>query len=206
MKKNNMIPDTLFPTDNPQEIPVLNPDLQAGLIDFPFVAWGSVSRTDKQSGTWHFYVDDYRFSALWDKADMVPNTGCISAVEVNYSITEQMPYPVALYRIYQKRWLSRYWQSQGIRIVADLNVARPYIKLNFLGIPRGWTTYATHGHNELVGDLEIAFNAAVENAGTKNIYFLVYGGGALVKEYCRKHKVIKHVEEYRSEIAAALGG
>lgn len=197
-----MIPDTIFPTDNAQDIPVLLPDLQADLIDFPFVAWGSIRRTSTNKGSWHFYVDDYRFSALWDKAGMIPDTKCISAVEVNYTITDQMPYPVALYRIYQKRWLARYWQSRGIRIIVDLNVARPFQELNMLGVPEGWTSYATHGYNDRLEDLDLELELAIKRAGTKNITFLVYGGGYKVKTYCMKNKYITHVDEQRNLVKA----
>lgn len=196
----SMIPDTLFPTDNKYHIPVLLPDLEAELVDFPFSAWGSISRTSTMKGTWHFYVDDYRFSALWGKADMVPETNCVSAVEVNYTISDQMPFPVALYRIYQKRWLARYWQSKGIRIIVDLNVARPYKLLNMLGVPQGWKTFATRGYNERLDDLEMELEIAQEIAGTDNITFLVYGGGQAVREFCQSNPVVTHTDDRRELI------
>lgn len=174
--------------------------MEALLIDQPFLAWGSIKRTSTNNGTWHFYVDDYRFSALWDKANMIPQTNCVSAVEVNYTITEDMPFPVALYRIYQKRWLARYWQTKGIRIIADLNVARPFQEINMLGIPDGWKTFATHGYNDRIDDLEVELNLALKKAGTKNITFLVYGGGYDVKEFCKKNPVVTHTDERRNII------
>jgi len=195
-----MIPDTIFPTNNKYGIPVLLPDMEAKLIDFPFVAWGSVKRTSVNEGSWHFYVDDYRFTALWDKPDMIPATKCISVVEVNYTITDQMPYPVALYRIYQKRWLARYWQSQGVRVVADLNVARPFREMNMLGIPRGWKTFATHGYNDRIDDLQNELDIAQEIAGTDNITFMVYGGGEKVREFCENNPVVTHTDEHRNVI------
>ena len=193
-----MIPDTIFPTDNKYDIPVLDPNKQADVVHFPFNAWGSIRRTSTMRGTWHFYVDDYRFSALWDKANMVPETQCRSVVEVNYTITDQMPYPVALYRVYQKRWLARYWQSKGISIIVDLNVARPYKLMNMLGVPAGWKTYATHGYNDRIDDLEMEVDLAVEIAGTESITFLVYGGGKKVKEFCLGNPVVTHVDERRN--------
>jgi len=197
-----MIPDTIFPTDNKYDIPVLLLDMQAELVDFPFIAWGSIKRTSTNFGTWHFYVDDYRFNALWDKAGMIPETKCNSVVEINYTITDQMPFPVALYRIYQKRWLARYWQTRGIRIIVDMNVARPFRELNMLGIPRGWKTYATHGYDERIKDLREEIKLAVDRAGTKNITFLVYGGGAKIREFCLSNPIVTHVDERRNLIKA----
>jgi len=195
-----LAPDTIFPSDNTQQIPALLPDLQADLIDQPLLAWGSVKRTSKNPGSWHFYVDDYRFAALWDKAHQIPATKCISVIEVNYSIPENTPYPVALYRIYQKRWLSRYWQSKGIRIVVDINVSLPFLDLNLLGVPDGWRSYATHGYNDRIIELEAEYRAAQKKAGTKNITFLVYGGGQAVKEYCAADPIISHVSEHRDKV------
>lgn len=195
-----MAPDTIFSSNNPQEIPVLLKEMEAGLIDHPFLAWGSIRRTSKNPGTWHFYIDDYRFTALWKKPGVLTATKCIAAVEVNYSLAENLPYPVALYKIYQKRWLSRYWQSQGIRIIVDLNVSRPFLKLNLLGIPDGWKTYATHGYNDKLDDLEAELQAAIKKAGTDNITFVVYGGGQAVKDYCSDNPIITHITEHRDQV------
>ena len=197
-----MVPDTIFSTDNPQGIPVLDIDLQCSLVDMPFTAWGSIKRTSEMKGTWHFYVDDYRFTALWNKPHMVVNTGCVSLVEINFTITEQMPYPVALYKIYQKRWLSRYWQSKGIRVIADLNVAAPFLEINMLGIPDGWTSYSTHGYNDRIDDMDLEYRAAIKKAGTKKINFLVYGGGEKVKDYCMGNPAITHIDEHRNLVKA----
>jgi len=196
----NMVPDTIFPTDNKYDIPVLLPEMQAGYADFPFLAWGSVKRTSTNFGTWHFYVDDYRFSAIWDKADMIPATQCISVVEVNYTITDQMPFPVALWKTYQKRWLARYWQSRGVKIIVDLNVARSYRLMNMLGVPRGWKSFATHGYDSRIDDLEAEIDIAVEIAGTENLTFLVYGGGNKVREFCKTVPIVTHVEERRNQV------
>jgi len=195
-------PDTIFSTNNPQQVPALLKDLDACYIDQPLLAWGSVRRSKKNHGTWHFYTDDYRFTALWNKPEMVPDTGCLAAVEVNYTIHENTPYPIALHHIYKKRWLSRYWQSRGIRIIVDLNVSAPFLELNMLGIPDGWTTYATHGYNDRIYELELEYTAAQRKAGKKNITFLVYGGGNQVKDFCMQDPIITHVSEHRDQVKA----
>ena len=197
-----MAPDTVFPTNNPQEIPVLDKRMICNLVDMPFQAWGSIARTSRMVGTWHFYVDDYRFSALWSSPKAVVNTGCVSVVEPNFTITDQMPYSVALYRVYQKRWLARYWQSQGIRVIVDLNVSIRYLAVNMLGVPEGWTSYATRGYTDRLEDLDKEFKAAAERAGTEKINFLVYGGGEKVRQYCRENPRVVHIDEHRNLIKA----
>jgi len=181
------IPDTIFPTNNQYDIPALTTSVQAGVVDMPFVCWGTISRRAKMTGTYHFYTDDYRFNALLKRPEQLLKTGCITAVEINVSLFEQMPMVIALYRTYRKRWASRYWQSQGIRVIADLNVAPRYREINALGIPPGWTSFATRGYNNRVADTEAEYTQACTIAGHSNILFIVYGGGADVRALCQQH-------------------
>lgn len=174
--------DCIFPTDNAYGIPVLAIERQALTLDVPCLGWGSIARTAKMPGTWHFYTDDYRFRAIINKPEQVINTGCVTCVEPNFTLSEVLPLAVALYLTYQKRWISRLWQSSGIRIIADLNVSPKYRSLNFIGIPRGWTAYATHGYSDRVEDTLEDYRTAQQHAGTNNILFLVYGGGKAVEQ------------------------
>jgi hypothetical protein len=180
------VPDAIWPTDNDCEIPLLNLRLQADAIDRPVVAWGSVARTTEMSGTWHFYVDDRRFRALWKDPTRVVKSGCVCAVEPNFSCHDQTPVAVGLYRIHQKRWLARYWQSKGIRILADLNVGEKFLALNMLGIPIGWRAYATRGYTDHTESTLREWQIARERARTDDILFLVYGGGKKVRYLCRE--------------------
>lgn len=58
-----------FPTDNDAEIPLLRLDMQPKMVGKPFLAWGEQKRQLALNGygTIHFYVDDYRFNAIFDK-------------------------------------------------------------------------------------------------------------------------------------------
>jgi len=181
------VPDTIWPTDNVLGIPVLNPHKQAHAIDLPFIAWGSKARRDKMHGTYHFYVDDYRFTALWKRPEMVLKSGCINVVEANFSCLEQMPPAVAIYRTYQKRWLARYWQQGGIFVFVDLNVNPQYYKLNLLGVPKGWRSYCTRGYSHRLDWTLEEYTVACNHAGTEDILFIVYGGGKEVKQMCMEH-------------------
>jgi len=136
------------------------------------------------SGTWHFYVDDYRFTNLIKRPDKIVNTQCNSAIEPNFSIFNQMPIPVGLFRIYQKRWIARYWQQHGIRVIVDLNVAPKFRAYNLLGVPIGWGAYATRGYTDRLDQLEAEYNLAKTHASGNPLLFIVYGGGKLVKQYC----------------------
>lgn len=141
-------------------------------------------------GTYHFYVDDYRFSALWKKPDALFKSKCVNAVEPNFTCSEQMPYAVGIYRIYQKRWLARYWQSGGIYVFVDMNVHPKFYKINMMGVPRGWHAWATRGYNEQLENTETEFELACRWAETDDILFIVYGGGKNVKEWAMDRGLI----------------
>lgn len=44
MEEEIIIPDSLFPTDNDLEIPVLRLDMQATTCDIPFVCYGEQAK------------------------------------------------------------------------------------------------------------------------------------------------------------------
>jgi hypothetical protein len=183
--RRGSVPDLIFPSDNDLGIPTLLPDLQGSADDGPFVRWGSISRRSINRAAWHIYVDDYKFQGLWANAQQVVNTQCRCTVEANFSTAPGQPRAVALWSIFRKRWLARFWQSQGVRIIVDLNVDEEFQVVNLLGVPAGWRSYATRSHKgHGIETIEREHAAAVERAGTDQITFMVFGGGLAVREAC----------------------
>lgn len=182
----SFVPDALFPSDNEFGIPTLDPDLQATVVEMPVNFWGAWKRKQKTSGTCFFYVDGYRFNRLWTDPRDFLNSGCVAAAEMNFSIFDNYPKAVALWRIYQKRWMSRLFQSYGIRIFADLNVSRQFADLNTIGIPKGWRSFATRGNGDAVENLDHEFQIAKKIAGKGTVVFVVVGGGKAVEARCQK--------------------
>lgn len=168
-------------------IPLLDPSLQAhpGPLPSPLVRWGSISRRSRMPGTYHFYTADYRFSALTKRPDALPATGCLAAVEPNYSTAPDTPIDIVLELTRRKRTLARLWQSSGVRIVADLNVDPAFRDVNFLGIPRGWRSYAVRSQAGIAMEtIEADHAAATAHAGTSDILFLVVGGHMRMRSEC----------------------
>jgi hypothetical protein len=192
-------PDCVFSHEPEFDIPMLDPLGQADAVDLPVAAWGSQGRTRRMTGTWSFYVDDKRFEGLWAAPEPVPNSGCLNVCEVNFSIFDQTPIPVALWHIYKKRWLARYWQSHGVRIFVDLNVSERYAEMNLLGVPAGWRAYATRGYTERLDATERELELARKRAGSRDILFVVCGGGRHVAEWCADHGAI-HVVEHMTAV------
>jgi hypothetical protein len=193
-----IVPDAIFPHTALLEIPQLMIGRQADFCDLPVRGWGSVSRRTQFQGTWHFYVDDYKFSTAWKKPETLLNTKAINFVEPNFSTDQQMPYPVVLYRIYQKRWISRFWQEKGLGCFVDLSVADKWEDLNLEGVPKGWQSYATAANDLRLDTLERHATCAKRHALGQKIRLLVYGGGEKTAKLCEKNDWV-HVRDARNE-------
>jgi hypothetical protein len=192
------VPNAIFFSDNPWEIPSLRLDGQAEYLDAPVTQWGAIGRAQLMHGTYHFYTEDYRFNAVWDKPGQVVNTGCVGVVEPNFSCYDQTPRAVVIGLIFKKRWLARFWQSRGLGVWVDLNVSPKYYKLNLVGVPRGWRSYATRGYNGRAESILVELDMARRHAGAEDVRFWVYGGGREVKLLCRDHG-LTWIEESTTE-------
>lgn len=195
------VPDCLFPSDNDLGIPTLDASMQGDYLDLPFQVYNdtSLKKLRAAGGTVSFYTEDRRFVDLWRDPTKILNSKIISVVEPNFSVYSQQPPAVAVWATYRKRWLARYWQSQGLRVWVDLNVAPRFAALNLAGVPCGWKAYMTRGYNERCAAIDYEMALARQKAGSENIRFVVYGGGREVDNYCRDRGLL-HVQEGRQRI------
>lgn len=184
-----VIPDTLFPSDNDAEIPTLRLDMQATDITNPFLCWGEQKRTTNLLGlgSMHFYTDDYRYTALYDHPEQILRANPRNIVEPNYSLFNDMPVAFGLQRIYKKRWIARAMQERGIRILVDLNVANHFYKLNMLGVPMGWRAFATRGYSDRLNNLAYEYEIACNWSKCEEPLFVIYGGGQECKRFAQSH-------------------
>lgn len=176
-------------------IPVLDIKLEGDKVDTPFMQWGTVSRVKPMRGTYAFYIEDYRFNALWQQPEKLVNSECISVVEPNITIVNSTPKACVLSAIYYKRAIARYWQSEGIRVFVDMSVPAEFEELNLLGVPSKWRAYCTHGYVNRIEALKREHKLACSHAGTKDILWVVYGGGLAIRELCEK-KGWLHIPEH----------
>jgi hypothetical protein len=187
--------DSLWPTDNDFDVPALLPELAADQATTP-TTWGTQAAARPMRGTWHFYVHDRKFEPLWRKPHRVLLSRPTSAVEPNFSTTEQTPFSLALWNTYRKRWIARYWQACGLKTFVDLNVdaalnapceALGGRAMNLLGVPSGWNAYASRAHANDPTALLAEWETARRHSGREHPLFLVVGGGAGVKRLARDH-------------------
>lgn len=186
----SMFRDVLYESNNPFEIPNLLIEQQAGKLELPLSPWGANSRLRKDVTTYHFYVDDYRFEALFKDPINLLTSGCKAVVEPNCSCHDQTPIAWGIQLIYKKRWLSRYFQECGIKVYADLNVSHKFIEYNKMGIPEGYNAFATRGLDGWMESLKSDLQVAQEISGLEKPNLIVYGGGDKIHEFCMKHDLL----------------
>lgn len=197
--KPGFVPATYWPSTNEWGVPDLLPELQGErTLPGQVVKWGSVARTSLlEGGLFHFYTEDYKMHALLDDPTPVVNTRCKAVIEPNISTRPDMPRAEVLYwAIYKKRWLARYWQSQGIRIYVDMNVEREYFDLALLGVPKTWSAFANRSYVNDLSHLSDAYNLIVryvDNCDT--LIYVVYGGGVDTARLCKERHWIWIPEE-----------
>lgn len=188
--------DSIWPTDNPWDIPCLLIEKQADQVPHPVITWGSQGHDRHMPGTWHFYTRDAAFEPLWRKPQRVLASGASSVVEPNFSTTDQTPLAYALWHIYRKRWLGRYWQQCGLRLFVDLNadgrLNEPHHALggqrpNLIGVPIGWNAFASRAHANQPENLLSEYRVAQEHSGIQSPLFLVVGGGKEVKRLAQEN-------------------
>lgn len=180
--------DCLFPTDNDLEIPLLRLDRQPKVCSIPFLAFGEQKRTHNMmgNGTLHFYVDDYRFNAVYDHPEKILQHNPANIVEPNFSLFVDTPIAFGMQAVYKKRMVARLMQENGIGVFVDLNVAPKYYKLNMLGVPKGYASYCTRGYSDRLNHLEFEYNMAKTWADGNDVLFVVYGGGKEVRDFCKE--------------------
>lgn len=178
-------PDETEPPTAPQPagqptqwgIPELNLSMQATKRDIQglhFKAWGSHGRS-KKTQAYHFYVDDYRFKALETDSSKMLSSSAKVVIEPNYSTMPKMSLSRFIGDLHYKRSMACDWQAHGIKTIVDLNVIEEMQSHNLLGIPDGWSAYATRYTASDKDALFSQYELAKGRAGHEDILFIVYG-------------------------------
>ena len=192
---DKMTGDFIYPSDNEYEIPLLLDDNQPIHLELPLAPWGAEARYKKDINTYHFYVDDYRFNALFKDPFKLIESGCAAIVEPNCSIHDQTPIAFGLYQIYRKRYLARHLQECGIQVWVDLNVSPRFEKYNLLGVPKGYNAFFTRGVTGWIETTERHWEMAKRISGKEQPNLIVYGGGKDVEAWCKERGIV-WVHEY----------
>ncbi len=184
-----MLGDYVYPSDNEWGIPVLMMEQMPVHVELPIDPWGVEGRYKKHMSCFHFYVDDYRFERLFKDPIALLMSGCKQIVEPNCSIHDNTPKPFALWQIYRKRFLARYFQECGVQVFADLNVSHRFAEFNRLGIPDGYNAFFTRGVSGWQDHLDLNLEMAQRISGCDRPNLNVYGGGKDIEDWCNRHQV-----------------
>jgi|GEM_PF-6603461 len=154
--------DMQFFSTLPWDIPEIREDMLGELSGLPLKAWAGPDVSEDDGATqwlyqWRsdsirglpwdrailgFYVDDFRFEPLWAEPDVyvakMLNLGVPTAVAPNFSLWHGSAQAVHLWNTFRSRWLARYFQEAGIRVIPDVNWAdERSLDFCLLGIPVG---------------------------------------------------------------------
>ena len=112
--------------------------------DHYLYVWGSTALGDVGPHVLPcFYTEDDKFNRVWDSPETYTANllkyGVTTIVSTNFSCYDGMHKAEDVWQTYRARWLSRYWQEAGIRIVPDLmlgNLVQDEVwQWRFAGIP-----------------------------------------------------------------------
>lgn len=149
-------PNVFFPSTNHWQIPDLREDMlydgDAPTTTWPaeddeghpqFYIWGSGGIDQRVSGKiLCFYTDDYRFENIWNECvatiEQVVPLKPLAAVAPDFSLWSDTPLIVQVWQVYRARWISRFWQEAGVRIIPSLATStNPHCyDFAFLGFPK----------------------------------------------------------------------
>ena len=75
----------------------------------------------------YFYIDDYRFEALWNAPDKYINRlrQYRYVLAPDFSVFTDMPKALQIYNHYRKHWLAAYWQMNGINVIPTITWGLP---------------------------------------------------------------------------------
>jgi hypothetical protein len=139
--------DILFPSSNPWGLPdwdesmFAEPTLQ---LDMTYAGspetitdktyYCHSSRSEKMleqradlgvtGGVYGFFCEDWRFEGSYDNvaafATWVRDWDWTAVLQPDFSVYGNWPFPMNLWNMYRSRWVARYWQSIGIRVIPVL--------------------------------------------------------------------------------------
>ena len=129
-----------FAGDNPLDIPKLTHTPLRRVPDWliPY-RQRSVDREKVKGAGLHFFVEDYRFEAVWNRPGQVlKGLQTYEAVLTpDFSLYRDWPLVAQMWNVYRSRWCGAYWQANGLTVIPTVSwsTAASY-EFCFLGIPR----------------------------------------------------------------------
>jgi hypothetical protein len=130
----------LWPQLNRWGIPHLDPEPFIPAVLAAYHDPAGISQAAADRGAVHFFIDDYRFEAVWNSPERglerVRRAG--AALSPDFSLWRGMPLALQLWQVYRSRWCGAYWQYHGVKVVPTVSWAGPEsFGFCFEGLPEG---------------------------------------------------------------------
>lgn len=92
----------------------------------------------------HFCIDDYQFNRVWNSpkqyVDLLKQFQCV--VTPDFSVYDDMPYPMRLWGIYKALAIGLYWQREGMKVVPNITANdMDFLELVLPYYPKGGTIF-----------------------------------------------------------------
>ena len=112
----------LFEITNNYGIPNILPEKE---IPKDLIMYGTEVRrsyAQTRGKTVHFFLDDYKFEPLWNKPikTLQPILNIGSALSPDFSLYTDYPMALQIYNVYRNRWLGRFWQENGVKVIPTI--------------------------------------------------------------------------------------
>ena len=132
MKKSQLpllnLEKAMFVGTGEYRIPVIQPvteyDPSTRWIPYHYI---NECKKDPSKLGMYFYIDDYRFEALWNAPDKYINRlrQFRYVLSPDFSVFTDMPKALQIYNHYRKHWLAAYWQMNGINVIPTITWGLP---------------------------------------------------------------------------------
>lgn len=116
----------LFYSDNGLGIPVIAREGELPGVLMPYrtrLNEDVVLSREPYSVALHFFLEDYRFEAVWHRArktvGYVESVGF--ALSPDFSLYRDWPLTAQLWNVYRNRWCGAYWQSRGVNVIPTIS-------------------------------------------------------------------------------------
>lgn len=158
-------------------IPEITP-CNVNLTGAEFISFGEKAKIkDPPNMVIHFYIDDYKFSSLWNSPDkwLALFRSCRAVVAPDFSNYTDMPLAQQLWNHYRRQWLGKYWQDNGVNVICSLSWANEQMQdWSFTGVPKHTicaTSFVGDGIDKQVGVDEL--KGVIEHLQPSKLYIKV---------------------------------
>lgn len=123
------------------EFPVLKPE---DLIPNELIGFNYANRTNRYDATVHFCIDDYQFERVWKKPQTYTKLlrKFHSVITPDFSIYDDMPFPMRLWNLYRAFALGKYFQDEGINVIPNITANdETFLKITAPYYPKNSTVF-----------------------------------------------------------------